>query len=109
MKRALDRNRWVHLAAEGRFGTSKITLEFFGENQGFLSGFADLAIEVNATIVTVLAVGNEDEVMGLKIGEPLIPRPHADREEQKFELVGGYLARLEKQILADPGNVSRPI
>jgi len=105
-QRALRSGKICHVAADGfRFETG-VEKPFLDRTRHFATGFAELAADVNATVIPVIVPIDENGRLEVRFFDPLeAPGTEESREAKVDHLLDQYVQHLEEIWKTYPGNV----
>ena len=107
-KQLLESGGLLHWAVDGLAGSSGgDERNFHGRRRNFLRSFAELGIKTGSLLLPVFATIDEAGVIQVTLQPPLEPEvaEPADQAAAIESAMTQYLSMLERQWLADPGNI----
>jgi lauroyl/myristoyl acyltransferase len=107
-KQLLESGGLLHWAVDGLLGTSGGgERSFHGRRRTFLRSFAELGVKTNAVLLPVFATVEETGAIQVALQPPLEPEQTApgDQVAAIESVMTQYVEMLERQWLADPGNI----
>lgn len=102
----LKQGKVLVLAGDGLHGGTAVTVPFLQANRDLRTGFAYLALLMDAEVIPMFAVQEPDGRVRVEFEPPLArPQARAAQNEAIESMVGEYAKRLEARWLKDPGQV----
>lgn len=102
LRRRLDRNEIVSIAADGGLGQRRIRVPFLGAPTPFSTGMVSLARVTGAKLLPIFAGASRSEPPWVAIEGPIALDAGADRERVVRAALARYATMLDRYVRADP-------